>query len=237
MTGKTAAAAKQQREKLLLEFQSACDDLQDEIDKPGGSNERRIKLKVGHVKSTYEDALDSHAGVITIEKTSASDEVNRNWVRSNLRQPYVKVTEAAEDKLISMGAVDDEETESRNQIAQQKSLISCELATLEARLKASVESMNGVLVDTTIWLVDNHKALSDTVEKLDDDLTKLHVEKTNALLRLLTGEEIETTSRKHLSIRNELCKKIADLKIKLAGKTPARTNVRASGQVGGIQAA
>ena len=76
-----------------MEFQSACDDLEEEIVPPGGKqpNERKIKRKMTLVRSSYDEAVNAQAQVVTLEKTSASDEGNRSWVKVNLRQPFRKV--------------------------------------------------------------------------------------------------------------------------------------------------
>ena len=57
---------------------------------------------------------------MTLEKTSAADEVNRNWVKVNLRQLSKKFTESAEDVLGTMGMEDDLEAETKVKIAQEK---------------------------------------------------------------------------------------------------------------------
>ena len=120
-----------------MEFQSACDDLEEEII-PSGSkqpNERKIKGKMSLVRSSYDKAINAQAQVMTLEKTSASDEGNRNWVKVNLRQPFKKVIEAAEEVLGTMGVEDDLEEETKVQVAQEKREVQYELATFEAKLK------------------------------------------------------------------------------------------------------
>ena len=124
-----------------MECQSACDDLEEEINLSGGKepNERKVKRKMSLVRSSYEGAIDAQAQVVTLEKTSASDEGNRNWVKVNLRQPFKKVIEAAEDVLGTMGVEDDLVEETKVQVAQEKREIQFELATFEAKLKASID--------------------------------------------------------------------------------------------------
>ena len=151
---KNLGVARQQREKFLMEFQSACDDLEEEIIPSGGKqpNERKIKGKMSLVRSSYDEAINAQAQVMTLEKTSASDEGNRNWVKVNLRQPFKKVIEAAEEVLGTMGVEDDLEEETKVQVAQEKRDAQFELATFEAKLKASIDSLNQAYSDTTWWL-------------------------------------------------------------------------------------
>ena len=167
MANKTLGTAKQLREKMLLEFQSSCDDLEDEIGTKS-PNERRLKNKISLLRGIYDKVLDAHANLIMLEKTSASDEVNRNWVKVNLRQPFKKLIDAGENLLNTLGAEDETEAEAKYQITVKKRDAKCDLTTLEAKLKAGTDSLGQVVSDTSIWLVDNHKALVDSVEKLVD---------------------------------------------------------------------
>ena len=59
MAGKSLSNAKQQRDKFLLEFKAACSDLEDEINPSEGrpANVRRIKLKIGLVKTSHDECL------------------------------------------------------------------------------------------------------------------------------------------------------------------------------------
>ena len=231
MAGKALGVAKQLREKMLLEFQSSVEDLEEET---GAKcpNERRLKVKLCQVKSYYEKALDAHANVIMLEKTSASDEINKNWVKNNLRQPYKKIVEAGEDILSSMGAVSEQEAEAKVQLESSRRDARCELGTLEAKLKASVDSLGQVIKDTSIWLPDNHRALVESVDKLDADLSCLHVERSKVVLKLLLEADTEKEVTRQQEFRSSLCGLIADLKIKLASKTPAKLS---SGQAAGSQ--
>ena len=108
MASKSLGTAKQLREKMLLEFQTSCDDLEDEVGIKN-PNERRLKNKICLLKGSYDRVLDAHASLIMLEKTSASDEVNRNWVKVNLRQPFKKLIDAGEDLLNTLGVEDDTE--------------------------------------------------------------------------------------------------------------------------------
>ena len=221
---KNLGVAKQQREKFLMEFQSACDDLEEEIIPSVGKqpNERRIKSKMSLVRSSYDEAINAQAQVVTLEKTSASDEGNRNWVKVNLRQPFKKVIEAAEDVLATMGVEDDLVEETKVQVAQEKREAQFELATFEAKLKASIDSLSQAYSDTTIWLCDNHGALTMSAEKLDEDLSKQHIVVCRKALKFLTGQEADTEGERQQKFRADSGPKIADLRIKLLSKTPAR---------------
>ena len=230
MASKSLGTAKQLREKMLLEFQTSCDDLEDEVGIKN-PNERRLKNKICLLKGSYDRVLDAHASLIMLEKTSASDEVNRNWVKVNLRQPFKKLIDAGEDLLNTLGVEDDTEAEAKNQIAVKKRDAMCDMTTLEAKLKAGTDSLGQVVSDTSIWLVDNHKALVDSVEKLDAELTEVHVQKGKDLIKLLDDTEVKVETKRQQEFRSSLCGVIADLRIKLAGKTPARV----IGQVSGVQ--
>ena len=71
MAGKTLGAARELREKFLMEFQSACDDLEEEIEPPETKqpNVRKIKIKMNLVRTSYDDAVTAHAQVVTLGKT------------------------------------------------------------------------------------------------------------------------------------------------------------------------
>ena len=58
------------------------------------------------------------------------------------------------------------------QVAQEKREAQYELATFEAKLKASIDSLTQAISDTTIWLCDNHNALTASAEKLDENLSR-----------------------------------------------------------------
>ena len=245
MAGKTLTAARQQREKFLLEFQSACDDLEDETNPSDGKqpNERKLKNKMNLVRTSYDEAIEAHAGVITLEKTSASDEVNRTWVKTNLRNPFKKLIEAAEDKLGQMGVEGDLEAEAKVQNVEEKREAQFGLATLEAQIAGKVESLSQAFSDTTIWLSDNHGALTQSVNKLEEDLVKTHQMICKTYLRLLEDTKTETEAKRQQEFRSEKSPKIADLQAKLLSKTPAKGPAQqpfqpqqvVGGQGGGVQ--
>ena len=108
---------------------------------------------------------------------------------------------------------------------------------LETRLKASIESLTQVVADTTIWLSDNHSAVTERVVKLEDELFCEHVQKCKVLLSLLSEEDVEVESKKQLKSRSDMCTQVADLRIKLASKTPSKSvNTSSGGQVHFAQA-
>ena len=245
MSGKTLVAAKQQREKFLLEFQSACDDLEEETTPPGGRqpNVRKLKNKMSLVRSAYDDVLETHAEVITLEKTSASDEVNRNWVKVNLRNSFKKVIEAAEGLLDTLGEDGDIEAETKIKTAEVKRDTQFELATLEAKVTATVTSLTQVIEETTIWLKDNHGALTESVVKLEDELMKKHLTMGGNYLKLLEATEAVGEGKRQQQFRTVNGPKVAELQVKLLSKTPTRGNAQqpavqpqvAGGQVGSGQ--
>ena len=106
---KDTLLARRERERALLEFQSAHEGLDRELSDEGPQNERRLKRKVGELKETYRRVVDAHSTVITCEKSSASDEVNRVWLREKVRKPYDTLLDRAEEVLEQLGTVDDEQ--------------------------------------------------------------------------------------------------------------------------------
>ena len=156
---KSLSAAKQWRERQLMEFQTTCEDLDEEVDKDPPS-ERRINTKLKLVRASYEEVMTAQSQVVSLEKTSASDDVNRSWVRDKVRKPYVAVVDKAEDKLETMGAVDDQETKAKAEAAQLKRDAEFELATFEAGVKATVNGLEKAIGETNIWLAENHGALT-----------------------------------------------------------------------------
>ena len=85
---KQISVAKQVRERALMEFHAASDDLEEELQKTP-VNVRRIKSKLQLLKVSYDSVVIAQSEVVTLEKTSASDEANRNWVKEKLRKPFV----------------------------------------------------------------------------------------------------------------------------------------------------
>ena len=118
MPGKSLEAAKQQRDKHLLEFKAACYDLEGEVEPSGGrtANPRRIKLKMSQVKTSYDDCLSSQSQVYGLEKTSGVEESNWTWVVNNLKKPLNEVIGKAEDLLDTLETPADPEAESKNQL-------------------------------------------------------------------------------------------------------------------------
>ena len=111
-----------------MEFQTSCENLDEEVDKDPQS-ERKINTKLKLVKASYEEVMTAQSQVVSLEKTSASDDVYRSWVKDKVRKTYVAVVEKAVDKLETMGAVDDQDTKAKAEAAQVKRDAEFELAT------------------------------------------------------------------------------------------------------------
>ena len=173
-----------ERERQLMEFQSDCEDLEEEVNKET-PHERKINTKLKLVKASYEEVMTAQSQVVSLEKTSASDEGNRSWVKSKVRKPYVTMLEKAEEKLEAMGALDDHETKAKIVAAQVKRDAQFELATFEAGVKATVGGLDKAIAETNIWLTENHGALSGSVKEVDDDITKQHITLSRKYLNLL----------------------------------------------------
>ena len=114
---KNLSAAKQGREKQLIEFQSACEDLEDELEKEP-VNVRRVKTKLNLVKIAYDDVVMAQAEVVSLEKTSASDDTNRSWIRDKVRKPFTTLKDRAEDLLEVNGVVDNTENKLKVDLAK-----------------------------------------------------------------------------------------------------------------------
>ena len=156
MAGKSLSNAKQQRDKFLLEFKAACSDLGDEIRPSEGksANVRRIKLKIGLLRTSYDECLNAQSQVYGLEKTSGAEESNWTWVDTNLRKPRNKFLEEAEDVLESMSANDDPEAESKAQLVEAKRNAKLELSCFEATLRDRVDGVKEAYGETNIWLKD-----------------------------------------------------------------------------------
>ena len=66
---KAVSDSKENRQKYLLEFEAAVEDLQDLLD-AGNGTIRSLKNKLGIVKVTYDDVMGAHAKLVTLEKKS-----------------------------------------------------------------------------------------------------------------------------------------------------------------------
>ena len=95
MAAKAVTDAKETRQKYLLEFEAAVEDLQDILD-AGNGTKRSLKNKLGLVKVSYDDVVGAHAKLVTLEKTP-SDEVKKEWIKVNLWKPYKAVVKKAEE--------------------------------------------------------------------------------------------------------------------------------------------
>ena len=89
MATKAVSDAKEKRQKYLLEFEAAAEDLQ-EILEAGNGTSRSLKNKVEVLKVAYDEVMGAHAKLVTLEKTP-SDEVKKEWIKVNLWKPYKAV--------------------------------------------------------------------------------------------------------------------------------------------------
>ena len=133
MTGKNLGAAKQHREELLYKFRLAC-----EVAPPGGKapNVRKVKLKRKLLEDSYNnECLRAQSVVVCLEKTSADDEPNWNWVKIHLKKYYKSAIEKTELLLETKGELEDPETEAKQQAAEEKRKAKRDMVCLEADLK------------------------------------------------------------------------------------------------------
>ena len=229
MTSKALTFAREQREMFLAEFQSGCQNLEEEIEPPSKSaaNVRKIKIKMKLVKSSHDDCMRAQSQVVNLEKTSASDVSNRNWVETNLRKPLKEVMDKAEDKLIAMKAGEDPEADDKAQIEEAKREARFELTRFETTLKAKVDGLGAAYDETTIWLRDNHSALTESAEKLDNDLARQHLLLGKNYMKYLEKKDIEAEVTRQEKFSLELTPILAALQAKLLTKTPARVTASA----------
>ena len=138
---KTIGAARQQRERSLMDFRAACEDLEEEIEPPrsGTHNERRVKTKMKLVRTSYDDVMTAQAQLVSLEKTSGAEETNWNWVKTNVRKPFKDVIEKAEDVLIDLIGEEDPEKETKALVEEAKRDAKRELVRFEATAVAMVE--------------------------------------------------------------------------------------------------
>ena len=232
--GKGLFRTKQQRDKFVLEFKAACCDLEEELEPSGGKqpNVRRIKLKVKLVMSTYDECLDAQSQVLGIEKTSGTEENNWAWVNTNLRKPRNLILDKAEELLETLQPNEDPEAETKFQVAEEKRNARLELTSFEATLKDRVQGAKEAFEETTIWLQDNHGALAAEVEKLSDDLTKVHLGKCKTYLKFFGETEMEAEVTRQAGIREEISPILTRLQAQILSKTPARTAPAAAHQPG-----
>ena len=225
MSGKiTLTAARKNRESSLILFNAACEDLEEATDETAGKqlSERRLNSKLAEVKATYIVAVEAQAEVVSMEKTSSNEEGNRTWVKKNLSKPFKTAVEKAETALDSLGVKDDPEAEEKEKTAEAKRHVKSELVRLEADLKNLVEGLEETIGGITIWLEDNHEALSGKVEELRHDLNKVHMQKGENYIKFLDTGQIETEVKRQEDLRGVLGPKLASLQITLLGKKPKR---------------
>ena len=196
MSGKiTLTAARKNRESSLILFNAACEDLEEATDETAGKklSERRLNSKLAEVKATYIVAVEAQAEV-----------------------------EKAETALDSLGVKDDPEAEEKEKTAEAKRHVKSELVRLEADLKNLVEGLEETIGGITIWLEDNHEALSGKVEELRHDLNKVHMQKGENYIKFLDTGQIETEVKRQEDLRGVLGPKLASLQITLLWKKPKR---------------
>ena len=90
-----AVKAKQHREELLYKFKLACEDLEEVVEPPGGKapNVRNVTKGMHLLEQSYEECIKAQSVVTSIEKTSADEDTNWNWVKVHLRNPFKEVME------------------------------------------------------------------------------------------------------------------------------------------------
>ena len=147
MAAKAVTDAKETRQKYLLEFEAAVEDLQDILD-AGNGTKRSLKNKLGLVKVSYDDVVGAHAKLVTLEKTP-SDEVKKEWIKVNLWKPYKAVVKKAEEVIYKDV---NEEEESKSEAAIQKTKLKLKFNSVESTIKAEIEELSTAVKDTTIWL-------------------------------------------------------------------------------------
>ena len=221
---KNLTAAKQLRDKFWAEFKSACVDLEEELEPPGTGkpNQRRLKVKMGLVDDTHDKCLTALSQVWNLEKTSPTDETNWNWVNTNLRKPKNAVVNKAQELLITLDVKESPEEKAKATATDAKRKAKIELVSFEAELKAEVEGLTQVVGDTNIWLKDSHNALTKNADTIHEGLTKQHMVMGNKYLELL-GEVDQSEEDRQEKFRSELRPKLAEVRAKLLGKTPAGT--------------
>ena len=214
--------AKKHRENQVILFGGACEDLEDEIAAPGGGNVRRLKTKIKLVEAAYLDCVDAQSEVVVQEKTSSSDEGNKAWVKANLRNPYKLVMEKAEELLATLGAGEDPEEEAKVRVEEARRDARCELASFEATMIAMVEGLTAAVGETSIWLADNHAAMTTNVNKVHDDMTRQHLIMGRSYVKLLETPAVDTEVTRQEKFRADNLPELIKLQAKLLSKTPAR---------------
>ena len=217
---KQISVAKQGRERALMEFHAASDDLEEELQKTP-VNVRRIKSKLQLLKVSYDSVVIAQSEVVTLEKTSASDEANRNWVKEKLRKPFVSLSDRAEDVLEATGEAGDLEAQNKLEAEQEKKTAKLELSILEVNLTATIDGLQKAIDDTNIWLPENHKSLLDGVNTAEEDLTRKHTSLASKLLSYLVDAEANTEDKRQTDYRANLLPVLASVKTKLWSKTPS----------------
>ena len=219
---KTIGAARQQRERSLMDFKAACEDLQEEIEplKSGTHNERRVKTKMKLVRSSYDDVMTAQAQLVSLEKTSGAEETNWNWMKTNVRKPFKDVIEKAEEVLIALIGEEDPEKETKALVDEAKRDAKCELVRFEATAKAMVEGLEKAVGETNIWLPDNHEALTGSVDKVYEDLNRKHLDMGRVYLKYLEERDVEAEVKRQEMFVADNMPKVSGMKAKLLANKP-----------------
>ena len=157
--------ARENRQKYLLEFEAAVEDLQDLLDAGNGTS-RSLKNKLEVVKATYDDVMGAHSKFVILDKTP-SDENKKEWIRNNLWRPYREVLRQAEEVIYKDVSKEDEEVA---EAAEKQAGQIIELTSMEAIIKAEIVGLEVAVGATNIWLRDNHKALQEKANKLMEEI-------------------------------------------------------------------
>ena len=182
---------------------------------------RNVKKGMYLLEQSYEECIKAQSVVTSMEKTSADEDTNWNWVKVHLRKPFKEVMEKAEILLENKGEIVNQETEEKEEAAIRKRKAKNELSSLEAGLKDLVEGLEEVVESTTIWVKENHAAMVETVNSTQSDLNQKHLEVGEDYLKYLDVSLVEEENTRQQTFRESLSPKLGNLKAKLLSKTPA----------------
>ena len=79
-----------------------------------------------------------------------------------------------------------------------------ELASFEGVLKAEVEGLEQVMTETTIWLRDNHTAVSTSAEEIQQRLSRQHIEIGGRYMELIEAGQVTAEEERQGKLREEL---------------------------------
>ena len=213
---KTVSEAKELRQVFLLEFEAAVEDLQEMID-AGTGTIRTLKNSLGAVKDAYDEVMRSHAKLVTLEKTP-SDETKKEWIKTNLWQPYKVVSRQAEEVIYKDVSQEDEEVA---EATEKKSELKVELATIEAVIKAEIEGLQAAVRATNIWIKDNHRALKEKADKLMEEIKEQQLELGKKYMGHFKDDDKDEEVKRQQTFKIEQVTKLAALRATLLSKTPS----------------